>query len=53
MPPPAPGISETDIGRLGGAGTHFFNGAIDEVRAYSTARTSQELLDDYRNMGGP
>jgi hypothetical protein len=53
MPPPAPGVAETDIGRLGGAGTHFFSGAIDEVRAFTVPRTSQEVLDDYRNMGGP
>jgi hypothetical protein len=53
MMTPAPGVSQTDIGRLAGAGTHFFGGAIDEVRAFSVAKTSQQILDDYRSMGGP
>jgi hypothetical protein len=53
MMPPNGGASETDIGRLGPSGTHYYAGAIDEVKVYPGPRTSQDILGDFQNMGGP
>ena len=40
--------SETDIGRVSAAGgSRYFNGTIDEVRVFTIARSSQEIMADY------
>jgi hypothetical protein len=55
MGPATQAIFETNIGRTGGSGgSRYFRGVIDEVRVYLFARTSQEIMSDYKSsLTGP
>jgi hypothetical protein len=46
--------NNVSIGRYYGGGSYFFQGYMDEVRIWNTARTEQEIRDNqYRELGNP
>jgi hypothetical protein len=52
MNAPNPTASEAAIGRSpSGGGTRYFSGALDEVRVFTSARTSLDIQNDYNAMG--
>lgn len=45
--------SYSGVRYVGGDGTYFFSGTIDELRVSSTARSANWILTEYNNQNAP